>query len=276
MENSLCKLCNSPDSLRHRLNDCKVIINKFKDRHDYIVKELVDMIKLKSKSSPILHLDSRVLNVNGDGLTGENATKRPDIWFFQNNQYNLIEVTVPYGDINEEDDSSLDIRYQQKKDKYKQLLKDITEQTGKAAKLYVIVISSLGAWNSYSLRDLRKLAGDKDLFKRFAKRMVASVLRSSRRLLIEINKETEKDKEEVQTSEGSADNMGTEEELSEGKVFKTDKEDQYDTNDLDIIPEVDSEEGTLDNWNTNSTMSHQVSSLPSGDDTSSEEEPSTL
>ncbi|KAH0787665.1 hypothetical protein GPJ56_008460 [Histomonas meleagridis] len=130
---------------------------------------------LISRSNRLIHLDS-VLLINGNRITGENDTKRPDIWYETDDSYYLIEVTVPYGDVSEENELSLEVRYNEKKEKYAELLVDIKNQFGKDAKLFVIVISSLGAWYSESLKDLRIIAETKENFKRFAKRMVIATL----------------------------------------------------------------------------------------------------
>ncbi|KAH0795081.1 hypothetical protein GPJ56_001002 [Histomonas meleagridis] len=226
----LCPYCGQINSLRHRLNDCKTVINTYKKRHDAVIKELCEMLKAKPGNKPIIHLDSTIKNVqnNNNSFEGENRRCKPDIWYCNNQGYTLIEVTIPYGDVDENDINSLNERYDQKKDKYTSLCKDIKEQSGLEVNYYVIVISSLGAWLNKSLNELRTLAGSKDLFKRFAKRITVATLRESQRLIYNnldnnngiIESQSEEEESESEsiantdqslTSEGSGDEVQTDE-----------------------------------------------------------------
>ena len=176
-----CKRCGGNDSLRHRLNDCEKLKNKFKTRHDYVVKEITEMLKLVHGQSTLLNLDCMVRDKAGRGLTGENAHHKPDIWYYNSeDRMTMIETTVPYGDIDEDGTSSLDKRYRQKMEKYRSLVNDIKEQWNINVDYYVIVISSLGAWQNDSLKNLRTLATDRRTWIRFAKRITICTIRGSK------------------------------------------------------------------------------------------------
>ena len=202
-----CKRCGEADSLRHRLNDCEKLRNRFKKRHDYVVKGIIDMLKEKDDGSLLFNLDCTVRDKDNNKLMGENANYKPDIWFRdRSGNMVMIEVTVPYGDVNEQGINSLDERYKQKKEKYEGLKKDIEEQWKIKVDYYVIVISSLGAWQKDSLKNLRILAGEKIRWIRYAKRLVVSAIRGSRLILL-------KDKE---SDDGTADHpITTDEETND-------------------------------------------------------------
>ncbi|KAH0789507.1 Retrovirus-related Pol polyprotein from type-1 retrotransposable element R2 [Histomonas meleagridis] len=141
------------------------------------------MLKTKPGLRPTIYIDNSVKKENNIPIQSEFSNLRPDIWFIKNNQYYIIEVTIPYGDFNENEVNSLEIRYTGKVDKYKDLCNDIRNQTNKEVNFYAIVISSLGAWFKKSLEHLETLAGSKSLFKRFAKRITLSTLRESQKLI---------------------------------------------------------------------------------------------
>ena len=209
-----CGLCGAADSLRHRLNDCRKTMHLMKNRHDAVVREIVEMIKAKPGNKPIIHLDSRIKDSNGQALEGQHRTDKPDIWFIQNNKYTLIEVTVPYGDVNEQNENSLETRFEQKKLKYAELCDDIKKQTGLDVNYYVIVISSLGAWYQKSLDELRTLANSKDLFKRYAKRITVATLKESQILFSNHYVEDASDNSDTSNSSSSTDNESSENSLS--------------------------------------------------------------
>ncbi|KAH0797063.1 uncharacterized protein GO595_010956 [Histomonas meleagridis] len=142
------------------------------------------MLKTKPGLRPTIYIDNSVKKKNNISIQSEFSNLRPDIWFIKNNQCYIIEVTIPYGDVNENDVNSIGFSmYTGKIDKYKDLCNDIRNQTNKEVNLYAIVISSIGAWFAKSLEHLETLAGSKSLSKRFAKRITLSTLRESQKLI---------------------------------------------------------------------------------------------
>ncbi|KAH0791072.1 hypothetical protein GPJ56_005003 [Histomonas meleagridis] len=223
---------------------------------------------LISRSNRLIHLDS-VLLIDGNRITGENDTKRPDIWYETDDLYYLIEVTVPYGDVSEENELSLEVRYNEKKEKYAELLVDIKNQSGKDAKLIVIVISSLGAWYSESLKELRIIAETKENFKRFAKRMVIATLKYSRKILMNIfseenrrNNSSEEDRSASSTpSTSSSEKYEEYEETEEYLVNPNEQAEMEDIQDLPVESTTDTEDAT-----TGQEMSCSTSSSSGGED----------
>lgn len=261
--NSRCNVCGELDSLRHRLNDCKSSLAKFKNRHDSVVREIVELIKANPGRRPIIHLDSTVRKPNGDAIDGPHASDRPDIWFETQSRYVIVEVTVPYGDVSEDGRNSLEERYNGKEQKYKDLITDITNQTGKEATLFTIVISSLGAWYHKSLKALKLIANAKDRFKRFSKRIVVAVLKESHRLLnsnSQLSSETDHS-DEIDTEDVEHDNRGDAEPVDDALIV-----DSLDTEDGDPCREDENEDHDGDVVDAVRDELHRLFHIDSDDD----------
>lgn len=183
----LCKLChnNAMDSLMHRLNGCISIRNKLTKRHNAIADEVIKGIK---DPKNIIFNKSRPININNTTLHGNSKLLQPDIWFLSNNNktLNIIEVTVPYGQISN-GKSTLDSRREEKLNKYQELINDCKNTFNLKVNYFVVVVSSLGAVPKETLNDLYKLYNNKKTAQLVAKRCCIAALRESMFLIYDNN-----------------------------------------------------------------------------------------
>jgi len=72
----------------------------------------------------------------------------PDIWYYENDVLNIIEVSVPYGELKDVEGTptnSLESTFNHKIEKYSPLAQQCCTQFGCEVKLKAIIVSSLGA-----------------------------------------------------------------------------------------------------------------------------------
>lgn len=183
-----CPICSSNlvDTQAHILNGCVARFSKYTERHNYIVEELAAAITKQNKDA-ILHRSTAILK-EADILHEEDkqiARRKPDIWFEHNDKFHIIEVTVPYDQISDHNETNQPIntlisRRTQKQKKYKELAELIKKTTNKDSEVYVIIVSSVGGVPPKTIKDLSKLLkGDKKLVNLSAKRMVVDTLKGS-------------------------------------------------------------------------------------------------
>lgn len=165
-----CSRCHKQvnESLQHILNGCPANRRMIMDRHDSIVKYIADNVK--KKRGDYVALDSQVNQVD----IVENRNMKPDIqiWNSDRSKVLLIEVNSPYAKKWEGRDS-LEEKYNIKRDKYEDLVKEL-EARGVETKLSVIVVSSLGVLYKESEREIYGLITDKRKARRVC-RVVSSL-----------------------------------------------------------------------------------------------------
>ena len=148
-----CPRCNTHtnNSLQHILNGCPANRKQIMERHDSIVNYLAEQLRKEEHS--YVAKDSRITAVTLD----ENQLLKPDIQFWDTDasQVLLVEVNCPYAKSWEGQDS-LEAKYQLKKEKYRDLLRELQDK-GVRAKLIVIVVSSLGAVYKETEKEIRRL-----------------------------------------------------------------------------------------------------------------------
>ena len=187
----VCPKCHDAthkDSLMHRLNGCRATMNQMTVRHNAVQKVIKDEISNKYRVPVKSNCTVRIGNRT---LPQRSAVLKPDLWFEYNNEVQLVEFTVPYGDMTTDTQgnriSSLKSKYNEKVSKYSDLLLDIKNTFNKEAKLTVIVVSSLGVIpnkTTKAIQDLLQLS--KKNLQRVVRRIVYEAIRGSYLLFYDI------------------------------------------------------------------------------------------
>ena len=179
-----CRACQQLDSLMHRLNGCPNRRFAYKPRHDAIVNVLCDEINKQggSRNRRTFHWDSTIEGPQGERLRDQQLARlKPDLWFYDETGLKIVEVTVPYGSttrLNGRETDTLQARREEKIRKYTALVDAARAQFSVNVRLYVIVVSSLGAIPEATMRDLRHLVLARA--NGTAKKMVSAAIRGSR------------------------------------------------------------------------------------------------
>jgi hypothetical protein len=164
--NGNCAMCGHLETLNHILNGCRHRLQKMTDRHNMICNILVEAV-LKHFQSPTIKQNSRIKPIGKRvELPEDSKILKPDIWFEKDDVIYIIEVTVPYAmqttrfparNIEDDDDdnernvpdpeelSTLEVRRREKVRKYSKLKEDCSRVFNMECKLFVVVVSSLGA-----------------------------------------------------------------------------------------------------------------------------------
>ena len=144
--NPQCNECSNLGSLKHLINGCRMRMNKFKYRHNLIVDRLIKEIRLK-KPSVVIH-ESQPITAGNERVEGAGRDLMPDIWYYENDVLNIIEVSVPYGELKDVEGTptnSLESTFNHKIEKYSPLAQQCCTQFECEVKLKAIIVSSLGA-----------------------------------------------------------------------------------------------------------------------------------
>jgi hypothetical protein len=100
-----------------------------------------------------------------EGLSEESIRLRPDMWFVRResneNTLEILEVSCPFGYL-DEGVSSLKRSFDHKMDKYQHLANEVRALTRMTVKLHPIIVSSLGALYTDSMKCLKSLLKCKD------------------------------------------------------------------------------------------------------------------
>ena len=155
----LCKL--KWEYMSHVLNGCKMLNNFYNRRHDRIVDKLADELKMITESTRWIFVNKLFENVFPD-MKEELmfiVHRKPDIVFFRNGVWYIIEITVCY-------DSYFEYSYAGKVERYSLLL-DCLRRHGIEAKLQVLCFGSLGCIKRNVWNNLRVIGLDADSIKSF-------------------------------------------------------------------------------------------------------------
>ena len=186
-----CRACGDrfTGSLMHRLNKCNASMVRITARHNAIARVISDGLKdMLGFNCPPLNENSTVFIRDEEILPERSRNMKPDIWFIEEDVHthkrtiNIIEITCPYGmqtDTAQGRRSSLEIREEEKVNKYSKLIDDIKDTWSIDSNLYVIVVSSLGAITKNTVKTLKKLFITKERSKLIAKRCVIAAIRGS-------------------------------------------------------------------------------------------------
>jgi hypothetical protein len=102
---STCSRCNTGKlgTLAHRLNFCVPMLGRMTERHDNICELLCRAITQRRGVRAISRNVPVQLFARNKALPDRSKKLRPDIWFEDGDRLILVEVTVPYGNVREED-----------------------------------------------------------------------------------------------------------------------------------------------------------------------------
>ena len=144
----------------------------------------------------IIYNNNTTKGKNNERLRGEVSKLKPDLWWWQQNDLYIIEITVPYGMLSDNNDenrriSTLETRRKQKTEKYKELVKECERQFGCKVRFSVIIVSSLGALPKETVSELRKFTMNKRKLNLLCRRIVGASFTDS--MLIYYNLDFEKD-----------------------------------------------------------------------------------
>lgn len=195
-----CRLCNQLLTLHHIINGCSHMKSIYTKRHDAVQDVLRNY--LTDIKHVNVHANQTVRGSGSERLTGESSSLKPDLWWWSGNQLSIVEFTIPYGMMSDQDGnnrSTLDIRREEKIDKYNNLLNDCKRQFNCDAKLFVIIVSSLGAIPKESVDELKNITGSEKAAAKLACRMVAAAIRESM-LIYYGEKKSSNDTEEEDTN----------------------------------------------------------------------------
>jgi hypothetical protein len=161
-----CLHCNfdQTPTLPHILNGCHHNFPLMTDRHNRVVRCLRKVIERNLATDLIGEIhENTPLQV--DGLSEELTRLRPDMWFVRRenheNTLEILEVSCPFGYL-DEGVSSLKRSFDHKMDKYQHLANEVTALTRMTVKLHPIIVSSLGALYTDSMKCLKSLLKCKD------------------------------------------------------------------------------------------------------------------
>jgi hypothetical protein len=172
-----CRRCNQErmPTLAHILNECAPNFAMMTERHNRVSNVVRDVIQKKQERvllSPI-H-ENKAIRL--DGLPGEVAGLRPDLWFVRKDEcktiWELIEFSCPFPRVDDDGVSSLEAVYQQKKEKYEGLrcIEDISYPD--KVRITPVIVSSLGTVYQQSLKDLQAvLKCSRSMIRRVGRRL---------------------------------------------------------------------------------------------------------
>ena len=118
--------CSAPNTLGHLLSCCKKALDRFKTRHDYVLKHLLDEIIKKNKEGLKVYADLNGWRVNGGTVPPDLALTEqvPDLvmidWSVTPTRVVLLELTVPW-----DSTSSFKAALDRKLDRYERLTEDL-------------------------------------------------------------------------------------------------------------------------------------------------------
>ena len=154
-----CPYCGAKgekDTLFHRLNNCTPAKYMYTYRHNLVAQALVKQLQVRYPESTIRQ--NQTVRINGFApLTTEEGKLKPDIIVITPKEIHIVEISCPYDTPKEEGTTALDITYNTKKNKYEELRSQCEEHFGRKCKLYIVIVSSLGAIHKNTVTDIKKL-----------------------------------------------------------------------------------------------------------------------
>ena len=164
-----CRQCHSPansETLPHIICHCKPNMTAITDRHDRVLKRLVNAI----------HKGEVTIDKTIPGTPGLN---RPDIVVREGNKVLIIDI-CPF----KSDDNSLSNAAQRKVDKYNYLIEHFANEN-KVAKVFGFVVGALGAWYDGNEKVLDELLISNYYRTLFCKLCCTDTIRVSRNIYVE-------------------------------------------------------------------------------------------
>ena len=154
-----CPYCGtrSQDTVNHRLNSCERNKLQKKTRHNMVQRVILEELTRKFGQNKVT-IDKGV-NINGQQVAPPFNRLRPDIVVTDEKTIHIVEFTVPYDHLKEDKSEAMVSAYQQKVDKYRDLVIQCRTQFNMKVDLTIVVVSSLGAILKKSIKEVKKLLG---------------------------------------------------------------------------------------------------------------------
>ena len=151
-----CGAIGEKDTLFHRLNNCNNAKYMYTYRHNLVASAIIKQIQQKFPRALIRQ--NQTVRITGlPTLTSEEGKLKPDITVILPEEIILIEISCPYDTPTDENTSALDKTYNTKKNKYEELRRQCEELYRRRCKLYVVIVSSLGAIHKDTIMDLKHM-----------------------------------------------------------------------------------------------------------------------
>ena len=179
----ICNKCNNAnikDSLMHELNGCPTIRNKLTNRHNAVQNILKKEIENKYKV-PVF--TNSTIKINNRSIQSESGNLKPDLWYVHNGIINVIEFSIPYGEmktVNGNEVNSLKETMKHKEEKYKDMVEEAKRTFNMNVEFYPIIVSSLGIIPKETISNIKKILHcPKNTTKKISRRMVYEAIRGS-------------------------------------------------------------------------------------------------
>ncbi len=186
-----CSLCGKEETPIHRFNICYKRMNQYTNRHNAITFAVVEAAARNKKNNinsvsydttvDVQRIRKHQTGDSGNYVElGDFLLRRPDAWWYdpQKGKITMIEVTVPWAqmtthrpeDVQEEENgdhplnermSSLEVARMTKLKKYRDYVSAIKNYCKVEVDLIVVVVSSAGAIEKNTIRDLKKIIQSK-------------------------------------------------------------------------------------------------------------------
>ena len=152
-----CPYCRTvtSDSIAHRLNRCQYNRYEKKKRHNMIQNVILRDVQRKFGQANVT-IDSGV-SINGTRVDAPYSSLKPDIVAWDNDNIHIIEFSCPYDMIKEDGSDTMTTTYNEKKEKYHDLVEHCREKFNMNVHLHIIIVSSLGAIHKKSINDIESL-----------------------------------------------------------------------------------------------------------------------
>ena len=152
-----CPYCKAlgDDTIAHRINGCKQSRSEQTKRHNNIQNIIMQYMKARCGKNMNYRTNS-TLNIENKHIKDSLKQLKPDIIAWDKERINIVEFSCPYANVGEKG-NKLNNTYKEKKDKYKELAEECKKVYKRKVKVYVIIVSSLGAVQKQSIADIRKL-----------------------------------------------------------------------------------------------------------------------
>ena len=152
-----CPYCGAlgDDTLSHRLNGCLQSRSIQTKRHNNIQNIMLEYMKCRLGRN-VRYKTNSTVNLEGNHIADTVASLKPDIIAWNDKEICLVEFSCPYANIGEQG-NKLDNTFMEKNNKYDSLVKECKTTYKRKVHLYTIIVSSLGAIQKDSIKQIRKL-----------------------------------------------------------------------------------------------------------------------
>ena len=152
-----CPYCGATkqDTLSHRINGCKYNRHEQTKRHNNIQNIIMKYMKNRLDKN-LRYKTNCTVNIEGNHVSEDYSRLKPDILAWNNEEIIIAEFSCPYDNITNGDDKMKRV-YEEKIEKYRELVAECRRVYNRKVSLYTIIVSSLGAIYKKSVSDLHKL-----------------------------------------------------------------------------------------------------------------------